>query len=232
MPYPWVTPPFTNMNTLETHILELIGEYPDTPDVFTDSDSGLEPIRESINDATEEITMLTGTYKETYRLALREDQGVYRLDWGKGQLAWITDCWLMGQKIRLEQTDIIRLNHFNPRWLMNSGSPKSYMQIGFDWIILWPRPSADSDIVEVSGVVIPGRTSSSTDRLKMRESFHWATVHYAVGEFWASRGDAKSAIYHHTKYLKKLGINATYPLSAEDTLRFQTNKEPWPKKTG
>jgi hypothetical protein len=62
------------MNALETHVLELIGESTDSPDVFTDDDEGLEPIRESLNDAIEEIVLVTGSYTEKYQILLVEDQ--------------------------------------------------------------------------------------------------------------------------------------------------------------
>ena len=51
------------MNELETHVLELIGEDVDSPDVFTDDDAGMAPIRDSINDAIEEISMVSGSNK-------------------------------------------------------------------------------------------------------------------------------------------------------------------------
>ena len=60
------------MNTLETHVLELIGEDTDSPDVFTDDDDGMAQIRGSLNDAIEEIIIVSGSYKENYHLPLKE----------------------------------------------------------------------------------------------------------------------------------------------------------------
>ena len=59
------------MNTLERHVLELIGEDPDSPDVFTDTEDGMKPIRDSLNDAIEEISMVSGSNKRVYTLPLR-----------------------------------------------------------------------------------------------------------------------------------------------------------------
>ncbi len=76
------------MNELETHVLELIGEDPDSPDVFTDDDTGMAPIRNSINDAIEEISMVSGSNKRTYTLPLRITTNWYRLAMEQGVFGW------------------------------------------------------------------------------------------------------------------------------------------------
>ena len=220
------------MNTIETHVLELIGEDPNAPDVFVDTTEGMEPIRDSINDAIEEISMVTGSYSEQYFIALRQNRNFYRLEFRRGTLAWIKDVWVTTRKMRLEQTDLTRLNAFNPKWLDNSGGPNSYFQIGLNFLGIWPAPSSDTDILEISAIAIPDRYESDTDRIRLRKNWEWAAAHYAVGEYYASRGDAKSAVYHHNTYLKKMGINAVYPYAREQVYGFKTEKEPWPKSSG
>ena len=111
-----------SINTIETHVLEMIGEST-TPDVFTDTDTGMEPIRDSINDAIEEITMLTGSYKLQYHLPLVQDQGFYRLRLTKGSIGWITDVFQINRKYQLSMTDEWKLSNDNPRWMVNSGDP-------------------------------------------------------------------------------------------------------------
>lgn len=219
------------MNTIETHTLELIGENPDAPDVFTEGD-GMKPIRDSINDAIEEISMLTGCYSEQYPMALRQDRNFYRLSFSIGAVGWITGIWLAGQKRRLEQTDLIKLTRYNPRWLYSSGPPLSYFQIGLTYLGIWPAPASDTDILEISAVVIPDRYSEGTDRIKLRRNWEWAAAHYAAGEYFASRGDAKTAIYHHNSYLQKTGVSVKYPSASEHMYAAQSNKEPWSKATG
>ena len=220
------------MNTIEKHVLELIGESVDSPDVFTDDSIGMEPVRDSINDAIEEIAVLTGSWKRTYQLPLKKDCSFYLFDVKNGSSAWITDVWLVTIKRRLEQTDLIRLNAFNPRWLMNSGTPEAYFPVGLKSIGVWPSPSADSDLLEITLVLIPDRYTEDTDRIKLRSDLEWAAAHYAVGEYYASRGDAKQAIYHHNDYLKKLGLGIEYPIAQEHLYKFTSDKEPWPKETG
>ena len=203
------------MNTLETHVLELIGESTSSPDVFTDTDAGIEPIRDSINDAIEEIAMLTGSYKVVYRMPLIAGQTFYRLRLTNGSIGWITDAWSVGEQYRLVQTSETRLSAENPRWMVSQATPREYFQIGKDVLGIYPRPSATSGILELTMVVIPAKYSSGLDRVFLRDAFKWGAVHYAVSEFWASRGDARSAMDHHRKYLEHLGLQSLYPKSAE-----------------
>ncbi len=212
------------MNAIETHVLELIGENTSSPDVFTDTDDGMAPIRDSINDAIEEIVMLTGSHKGTYQLPLVANQGFYRLRFQNGALAWITDAWLVNQKYRLTQTDEIKLESENPRWMIHTGPPEEYFQIGKDVICVSPRPSGTSDVLELTVVVIPKRYTSGTDRIKLRDAFKWAAVHYAVSQYYAGVGDAFSAQDHHQRYLEALGLQQLYPKSAERTAYYKTDK--------
>lgn len=210
------------MNTLETHVLELIGENTSSPDVFADTDDGLEPIRESLNDAIEEIALLTGSVKEKYYVPITAEQPFYRLRLTRGAIAWITDAWLVNQQKRLAQTDVFSLSQHNPRWLDNVGTPEAYLPIGKDVIGLWPVPGSE-EIVELTLVVSPKRMTTSTDQIRLRDTFKWAAVKYAVGEFYASRGDAKEALVWHEKYLADLGLLGLYPKAQDRNYQYGKN---------
>jgi len=211
------------MNDLERRVIEIIGESSTSPDVFTDDATGMAPIRDSINDAIEEITMLSGSVQRNYHMLLRSAQSFYRMDFRRDRFAWVTDAWLVSPKRRLEQTDLIALNNFNPRWLRNTGSPQSYGQIGKNIFFVWPCPAAEM-IVDLTCVVIPERYENDYERLKLRTIFRDAAARYAVGEYYASRGDAQQAIYHHNKYLEGLQAAGLYPRSYEKPWAFKTNK--------
>ncbi len=94
------------MNELERHTLLLIGEDPDSPDVFTDDSIGLEQIRDSITDAIQEMVMLTGGYEEEIHIPLDSSNTFYRLFFNNGFFGWVEDCWLNSQGRRLEQTSV------------------------------------------------------------------------------------------------------------------------------
>jgi hypothetical protein len=220
------------MNALEERVLELIGEDPAAPDVFTDTDEGMAPIRESISDAIAEIVMLTGGNKRQYFLPLRSGVAFYRIRLEYGELGWVTDVWSVTQQWRLAQTDLTQLSYYDPRWMIYSANPESYLTLGNDIIGFYPKPSASANVMELTLVEIPATYESGEDRVKLRESFKYAAVNYAVAEYWASRGDAGEAQKHMGLYLDALGLKQQYMPQIEQTRFFQTQKEPWPRTTG
>ena len=220
------------MNNVETLVLQMIGENTSDPDVFTDDSTGMAQIRDSINDAIEEIAIITGGYRETMQFPLRTSRTFYRIVTTGISLAWITDMWLRAGKRRLEQVDLFKLNQFNPGWMKNAGPPRSYFPIGFNHVGFWPKPGSDGDIVECTFVAVPGRYTADTDRIKVRRDLEWAAAHFAVGEYWASRGDAKSAVMHHMDYANALGLDTPYHSASGYSARLRTQKEPWPKDSG
>lgn len=203
------------MNEIETNVLELIGEDVDSPDVFTDDSAGMVLIRESINDAIEEITMVTGTVQRTYKQPIRGNACFYRFDFSSERVAYIKGVWLYSIQRRLTQTDFIGLTNENPKWLYDSGSPHSYFMIGEKYFGIYPIPTASSDLLEIKTVVIPNRYTEDVDRIKLRDSFKNAATVYAAGEYYASRGNAKQAKNYHNQYLQILGIAGLYPASNE-----------------
>ena len=212
------------MNTLEKYVLQIIGENTNSPDVFLDTSSGLAPIRDSINDAIEEITMLAGGYRESYRIPLRQDNNFYRLNFARGRFAWVTDAWLLSTKWRMVQTDFNKLNSEDPRWMKHQGNPEQYFHVGMNIIGIYPRTQANSDVIQFQCVVIPDRYTSDTDRIKLRDEYKWAVVHYAVSEYYAGRGDKPRAMEHFNIYLDRLGLREQNPISNDSTRGFRTDK--------
>lgn len=211
------------MNSLETSVLEIIGENTSSPDVFTDDTTGMAQIRDSLNDAIEEINMLSGSVQRSYQMLLRANQTFYRMDFKVERFGWVTDAWLVSPKTRLEQTDLIKITNQNPRWLLNSGNPQVYGQIGLDILFVWPCPAAEL-VIDLTCVVIPDRYLNDYDRVKLRSMFQNAAVRFAVGEYYASRGDAQQAIYHHNKYIEIMQSAGLYPKSYEKNYYFRTEK--------
>ena len=192
------------MNSVETRILRIIGEDPSSPDVFADTAAGMAQIRESINDAIEEISMLTGSHARKYLLPLNAGQNFYRLSPNE-DIAWIKGVWLSGSKRRLVQTDLYALDKYNPRWQYNNGPPERYCIVSYDTICVHPSPVSASDILEIYCCAIPDRYSYDDDRLTVRKEYYTSLINYAVSEYFASRGDAKTAKIWFDKYLETIG---------------------------
>ena len=211
------------MNSLEKQVLRIIGENVDSPDVFTDDAEGMAPVRDSINDAIQEINALTGGYTEQFYIPLVASKTFYRLSFLRGYFGWVEDCWLFNQKRRLQQTDLITLNRLDPRWLVHTGTPEEYVQVGPDIIGLSPKPSATSDVLELTCAIIPSAYTHDDDRIKLRDTYTRSAINYAVSEYYAGRGDARTANAHLAKYLESLGDIIGYR-AKPSTAAFQSEK--------
>lgn len=215
------------MNALETQILRYIGEDTINPDVFSD----ITQIRDSINDAVQEINALTGSVTDQFVIPLVSDQTFYRISFEHGHFGWTQDAWLVNLQRRLRQTDRFQLDFIDPRWMNSTGTPEAYFQTGLDVVGVYPKPSASSDALELKCVVIPGRYTEDVDRVKLRETYKHAVVHYAVSEYYASRGAANEAKSHMAKYMQSVGLVNSYFIAPENAWRLRSAKDPWPTET-
>jgi hypothetical protein len=203
------------MNNIERRVLLYIGENPDSPDVFTDS--SIAPIRDSINDAVQEIIMTTGGLRRKYSITLAGDRQFYRLRFPDGYYGWTATAWLTGQTRRLQQSSIIEIASRDPYWQQTTGTPTVYVQVGLESMLFYPKPSGDGNMVELDMVLIPNSYEDDTDRVLLLKDFQRAAEHYAVSEFWAGRGDAVEALSHHQKYLEVIGMKDRHLVALNNT---------------
>lgn len=208
------------MNSLEKEVLKLIGEDTTTPDVFTDDSTGIAQIRDSINDAIQEITMVTGSYRKTYFIPLMAGKNLYRMDWTQDYFGYVVQAWDRNRKVKLIQTDLVRLSSDDPTWLQRTGSPDQYFHVGANVIGIYMKPSASGTVIECDCVCIPKEYTENTDDIKIRTLFQRAVVQYAVGEFYASRGDAVRATQYFNNYLEVAVLKKLQPESQDTQTRM------------
>lgn len=209
------------MNALEKHTLKLIGESLTSPDVFLDTDAGMAQIRQSCNDAIQEICMVTGSYRRTYLLPLYADRQFYRMGWEADHFGYIVEAWDRSRQIRLIQVDLLLLASYDSWWMKRTGNPDMYLQIGKDIIGIYRKPSANGVVLEIECVCIPKAYTSDTDPVKVREVFQRAAVYLAVSEYHASRGNAQRALEYLNLYIETAGLSGIYPETAERQYQFK-----------
>jgi hypothetical protein len=204
------------MNHLETHVLRLIAEDIDSPDVFVDTAEGLEPIRDSINDAVQELCMVMGHYRRRYLLALHEERAIYRLAPQADEMGWVINVWDRDSHRHVTQTDLLNLANDDPRFLYRSGtSPDYWYQLGWEYLGVFPRPAAKGKILELDMIAVPKRYSHGQTPIRLKEVWQQAAVQRSVSEFYAGRGDANRATEWFGRYLETAGIMAIHPDQAE-----------------
>lgn len=208
------------MNSTEKEVLRIIGESTTSPDVFKNTADSMVQIRDSINDAVQEIAMLTGGKVEEFYLPLIANSTFYRLKLRRGHFGWAQEAWLYSQNRRLVQTDLLALNAWSPRWMEQTGTPHNYFPVGLDIIGITPKPTSSSDVLALRVAIIPQEYLHGESVRDLRSNFLHAVVQYAVSEYFASRGDARMAGEHYALYVDGLGSRLGQPRAAEQMRGF------------
>mgnify|MGYP001597140728 FL=1 len=198
-------------NDLEKNVMQLIGENISSPDVFSD----ITPIRDSVNFAVQELCALTGSYTMVYHLPLYTDRHFYRLGLKHDHFGYVLESWDRQRKYRLERTDVLAVYIQDPWFLKRNGDPNRYFEVGHTIIGIDRAPSAGGNLLELTCAAITKAVATDTDPVKLRDVFKRAAVHYAVSEFYASRGDATRAAEWFGKYLEAAGLMNLRPDQAE-----------------
>lgn len=209
------------MNSIEREVLQTIGESLTSPDVFTDDSEGMALIRRSVNDAIGELAMTKGGYRRTYYLPLFADRTFYRLGYNLDHFGYVVGASDRSRHWRLTQTDPLELSASDPYWLKRSSNqPTHYLQIGYEIVGLWPKPSASGGVIELDCVVIPGDYTEETDPIRIRPNWERAACDLALSEFYASRGDARRATDYYASYLETGLLHELKPERPEEQYRF------------
>ena len=208
------------MNALETEVLHLIGESVTAGDVFSDDATGLALIRGSLNDAIQEICAVTGGYHQPYYVPMIQDRCLYRMNWQTDYFGYVVQIWDRAARMRLTQTDVISLSMRGRQWMKETGDPREYAQIGFNNIIVFPKPSSSGKVLEMDCVAIPAAYTYDTDVIQIRENYRRCAVAYAVSEFYASRGDANRANEYYLKYAEGVGLKKIETLTQDQNYRY------------
>ena len=111
-----------------------------------------------------------------------------------------------------------------PDWLKTSGTPTNWFRVGTEVLGLWPKPDSSNGLLDVMAKIVPKKYDNSLDRVRIRDQFKWGAVYYAVGEFYASRGDLELATKWHNEYLKQVGIQSLYRSQKDRAITFKSNK--------
>lgn len=212
------------MNTLEKHVLQIIGESIESPDVFADTEAGMAQVRDSINDAIQELCMVTGSYRKTYLLPLYADRQFYRLEWQADHFGYVVEAWDRSRNRRLIHTDLANLNARDPLWMKHTGDPNEYLQIGDNIIGFYLKPASEGVVLELTCVCVPKPYTINSPPVKLREQYERAAVYFAVCDYFASRGDARRASEFFERYSETAGIMMLHPQSAEKTYQFGGNR--------
>lgn len=200
------------MNDLEMEVLRIIGEDPDSPDVYTSNN--ITQIRDSISDAVEELAVVGAFLKKTFRMPLFNGVNFYKIGFTYSQFVCVTSVYLPDKERLLEQSSVSAIEQHDPNWLTTNNTPEAYAPIGVDKIVFYPSYGEDGHHAEVECVVLPLRYSNDTQKTGLARDLESAPVNYAVAEFYASIGMLDRAARYQPLYesaLEKYGRKHMIP---------------------
>lgn len=190
------------MNAIERLTLDLIGENPDAPDVFTDTAEGLRPIRDSINAAIQELCMLSGSHTRTMHVPLIAGRLFYRINPKRDHFAYVLEVFDRKIHRKLLQTSPTQLVKSDPWWLRRTGtSPTHYFPIGVGTLGFYPMIGSTGRNLEIRSVMVPKAYAVDGDPIRLKPAVQRAAAYYAASEYYASRGAADRAAEMLTEYL-------------------------------
>lgn len=159
-------------------ILDAIGEDSSSP-TYWDSSRDSE-IEDWINDAFEEICVLTGHYKESIYIPLMNGKKHYKISPGKGgEFLYLDLVRVLPTDRTVKMTDPYKLSRESYRWMTETGTPREFFMIGLDTIRVVPYPQNDGETLECIGVVIPPNYNLDDEKIDLQDAFIRAVVAYA-----------------------------------------------------
>jgi hypothetical protein len=188
------------MQALLREALLLIGEDPDHPDVFHDSSKELEVLKASMLDAMHDVLIATAGYRRKYYLPLASGRNFYKIDFRTDYFLLVHEAIDEITARKLEQKDLLYFLMLDMDWMSHTGTPIYYAQVSKDIICFYPAPSTTGRLIVLDCVCLPKDIAGPASA--MQGLYLQAIVYYAVGEFYASRGDARRASEFFNEFAK------------------------------
>lgn len=199
------------MNAIETYVLEQIGENTSSPDVFVEGSEDLAFLRRAIHDGITETCIATGAYQSTYLLYLRAGRNFYRLRQTRDVMLYPVEVLDRSNSRKLFQTSFAELASFG-EWMQDTGYPTHYWQVSHDVIGIWRAPSDSGRVLELRCISVPKEYDAEKgEEPRLRDQFQKAVAHYALSEYYASRGDAGRGTENYKAFLELAGLQKYLP---------------------
>ena len=222
------------MKDIEKKVSALVGEDIISPDLF--SSSSITPIRDSVNDAIQEVCMLTKSYTRTFHVNTQAGQYVYNIGMNRDHFGYVLQAWNRSLDWQLERTDVKSLMISDPGWFEGgdtgrTGNQYKYFQVGFDQVGFWYIPSSSGLVIELKVLAIPQAYTDDDDPIRMRTQWEDAIVNYAVSEQFAARGDSDRAGEYYSDYLEQMNIIDMHPEHADRAYMVANHgSRPWAQR--
>lgn len=193
----------TNLSGLEQQVLEELGDDSTSPDIY-DVDPDM---REAICDAIDEACINSPFYEKEFFIKLSANVAFYSISPQWGYPLYVRSARISGSDVPLVPSTLGRLVRESPQFLIDRGTPRTFVSISPSIILFHPCNSVAEDTIRISLVYTPKPYVDGRQVLTIREEFENALIHYAkYHKLLQTKGSFDEAIFEYSEYLKTLGM--------------------------
>ena len=168
------------IKAIEQQVLEAVQEDLGSPDNW----DGTGEVQDYIQDGVDELASSLLTVQREFRVPLRANVNVYSVGDGEDQIIRLKSVFLVGQKRWLRGVGFIKLVKEDNRWIRTTGTPYLVMMLGFKKLLVYPTPSAEGDLLIVTGQVTPRVYDRGQGIIEFGSEYLGLLVKYCVARLY------------------------------------------------
>lgn len=185
-------------------VMDIVGEDSSAPTYWTSSND-IE-IEDYINDAIEEVCVLTGGYKQDLVLPLHASRDYYRLDPGKGgEFLYIDSIRVEPEGYSLGMSDTTKLTREDYNWMTRTGTPRTFFFVNPDMIRVVPMAGTAGQSLEILASTIPPTYTLDDEVVDLDESLISVVIAYAASMILLSMRSFPKSSYWLKVYMEGVG---------------------------
>ena len=176
-------------NEIQRRILEGIGDNPDSPVFFSQTQ-----LNNLIDEANEVLAEDINAIRRSAILPLREGIGFIYTPAIAADFMAPTRIWSRDSSWRLTCLSMAELDAINIQWQTTTGFPQVWFPISWDMFGIYPRPADASGVLRIDYLAWPRSLMDDGDRSELPEASHDALVLYGQYMACLKKWDSQSAM--------------------------------------
>lgn len=195
--------PYT-LSEVKKMVMDIVGEDSSSPTYWTSSND-IE-IEDYINDAVEEVCVLTGMYVQDIHLPLHAGRDYYRLDAGKGgEFLYVNYMRVLPEGYSVGMSDTTKLTREDYNWMTRTGTPRTFFFVNPDIIRVVPMAGVGGQSLEIVASTIPPSYTLDDEVIDLDESLISVVVAYAASMIFLSMRSFPKSSYWLKVYMEGVG---------------------------
>lgn len=195
--------PYT-LSVVKKMVMDIIGEDSSSPTYWTSSND-IE-LEDYINDAVEEVCVLSGVYTQDLLLPLHASRDYYSLDPGKGgEFLYVNSVRVIPEGYSVGMSDPLKLTREDYNWMTRTGTPRTFFFVNPDMLRVVPMSSTEGQSLEILASTIPPTYTLDSEVIDLDESLISVVVAYAASMIFLSMRAFPKASLWSKVYMEGIG---------------------------